>query len=455
MMLVMDDVKSVRNLDEYYHHLPHYLAYFDDPQLFRLPSQVVEYTGSGQELIIAGENLKMRQLDQDMLITVGNQNVCVIKSIQANQVVCEPPSKVAPVYDDAGRLVERPLLPIVGLIGANLRYPIGHMQYTSQQYLVSSQGQLNPQDNNHHHYQSSGGQQHHQYLTNIGQQIAAATSASGQASNFSILTMVLIMLSVVGFLTAFSATFVFALARFRQSKAEQEYKRIQLQMGSLDVNGQPVTSANGHLFDKIHFNNNNGGSGQANNNLLLQQSRGGLVDYVGGALSGKKLFYQLNQTQVAGGIYQQQRQPASPLTDISSLIGSSPAHNNAHLVRLSSNGAIINATTTTQRQAGLGQQQNRSYYSALDTSQSGSSQQSSPNSARNNSPGGQPLVDSNTKTSLLATGHLNNHGQHRQATSNSRNFNWTQEAPSTIVPYAVIEACNLTLEGKNAIRDYV
>lgn len=444
MSLFMDDVKSVRNLDEYYHHLPHFITYYEDPQLFRLSNPVVEFS---EELVMAGENLKMRQLDRDMLITIGS-SICAIKSISADQVVCTPPVRVAPVFDESGRLIERPLLPIVALIGSNLVYQIGHMQYNSHQYqFVEQAPSLYSKTTNSLANQLSGGS------------VAGSSSSDNDLTATSISSpsvAILMSLSILGFAVGFAATFMFALSRFRHSKAEREYKRIQLQMGSLDANGQPI---NGNLFDNIHLNNNN------LNRATAQSARSRALEYVGGALSGKKLFYQLNQ--------QLPSFPPSPLTDISSLTGSNPvAAHNQHLVKLSSNGNIINTTA-----------QNDTYHH-YNTANSNSSQ-SSPGSTRNS--GHQLFANQNTfapnvsagcnlnlnhhlqqqqqqqqallnqsmsdKSNLLNGHHHQNHNQ--QPDGNSRNFNWTQEAPSTIVPYAVIEACNLTLKGKKAIKEYV
>lgn len=447
MSLFMDDVRSVRNLDEYYHHLPHYLTYFEDPQLFRLQTQVVDYTN---ELHIGGENLKMKQLDQDLLITIGS-HICTIKLLTANQVVCEPPEKISPIYDDSSKHpLDNPILPIIALVGANLKYHIGHMQYSSSQYQVDvpTQPLINLS------------------LNDKSARIEPSTSVTNSTS-----LAILICLSIVGFIIGFAATFMFALSKFRHSKAEREYKRIQLQMGSLDINGQPF---NGNLFDNITIGKSSSLSAAANHHQPAGV-RSRALYYVGGAFSSKKLFNQLNQ--------QLPSFPPSPLTDISSLTGSNPsaALHNQHIVRLSSNGTIINSAAASNH---LNQQ---NYNNNINSANSNSSQ-SSPSSTRNygNTSNNnnhlfngqnqnsfshqihqqqiqqQQLADVSANNSHLL-GHQHQHQQqqpqqHHQSpvlSGNSRNYSWTQEAPSTIVPYAVIEACNLTLEGKNAIKEYV
>lgn len=448
MMFIMDDVKSVRNLDEYYHHLPHHMAYFEDPQLFRMPLQVIDYV---EELIIAGENLRMKQLDQDMLITIG-VHICMIKSVLPNQVTCEPPAKIAPVYDDSGRLVEKPLLPIVGLIGSNLRFPIGHMQYSIGQYQQMgaqsgegsplSTGYTNALATMHTSQQQSGPP------SSIG--ALDYSSASSSSSMFA-----WILLSAVGFVIAFAITFFFAIARFRQSKAEREYKRIQLQMGSLDMNGQVNGSnSNGMLYSKMHLANGGATFFQVNQQQQQQNLGSRALDYVGGALSGvtstggkTKPFYQFTSQ------HQQPPLPSfppSPLTDISSLIGSgaSPAHVNQqqihqqqHVIKLNSDGTITNATTANNNN---NNQHHYSFYGVSNITAASSSSSSS-------SPGHNMFNNNNNHNHH----HGNNNNLHQTSNGNSRNHNWTQEAPSTIVPYAVIEACNLTLEGKNAIKEFV
>ena len=465
MMFIMDDVKSVRNLDEYYHHLPHFMSYFEDPQLFRLPLQVIDYV---ETLIIAGENLNMKQLDQDMLITIG-VHICPIKSILINQVICEPATNIAPVYDDNGQLVDKPLLPIVGLIGSNLRFQIGHMQYSSKQYQQQQTSSSSSSSLGFSLFNSIQGQQQARppLVAGGGQSdysTAAATTSSshynGTNSNSATL-IVWTLLSVLGFLLAFGTTFFFAIAKFRQSKAEREYKRIQLQMGSLDMNG-PAGSAgsgqsNGLFYNKINLTNGasffqtqNHQSDQSNNFSFRSRA----LNYVGGAFSGvssstgksKPLYQFSNQQQ------QQQQQapplpsfPPSPLTDISSLLGSgaSPAHLNhhhqqqqqqqhqQHLVKLNLDGSVVSSTSNANHQYPL--------YGV-------GNMIGAPSSSSSSSPG------QNMFSVIGAGGQAS---QQLQASGNSKNFSWNQEAPSTIVPYAVIEACNLTLEGKNAIKEYV
>lgn len=404
--LLMDDVRSVRNLDEYYHHLPHYLTYFEDPQLFKLGKQVIEYS---EELVIAGENLEMSQLDQDMLIRVGPYT-CHLKALSARQVVCEPPAKIAPVLDEAGRLMDKPLLPIVGLVGQHLKFQLGHMQYHSRQYqvgvdqLAGFPAPAPPLSSNSFNAFSG---------------LQANSADSTDSSNTSTGLTILVGLCIIGFVLGFGATLIFAMSGFRSSKSEREYKRIQLQMGSMDpATGQPILYQTGvNLFENIHINQQQ------------QSARSRALDYVNGALTGKKLFFQLNQSSF----------PPSPQTDISSLTVNSNQQQQ-HLVKLASNGTVLNSTFN-DHQPGL----------AFHQANSNSSSQASPVSSSRDS------MSLNQQRQMHAMSIAQRqHQPDLECQPSSRNFNWTQEAPTTIVPYAVIEACNLTLEGKNAImKDYV
>jgi hypothetical protein len=462
MALLMDDVKSVRNLDEYYHHLPHYITYFEDPQLFRLPSQVVEFR---EELVIAGANLRMKQLDQDMQVTVG-PHICAIKSIQADRIVVEPPAAIAPIYEftDSNRrrvLVERPLLPIVALIGANLRFELGHMQYSSSRYLsVPLESELNgfmpdlmadPSG-----LPSTSGPFYPGQPVGLHELQQQPGASGGNSAGF----VALLALGLLGFLVALSLGLMFVMARFKQTKAKQrEYKRIQLQMGSLDINCQSPGLGGGSvfasgLFDKIHLPSMGISSGQPigqqQQRLFANQLQHRTMDY---ATKSKPLY------QFFSGPGQGHSQPPlpasfppSPLTDISSLVGSSPNHPQQHVLKLAANGQVVSSAAGPQHQyayaTGLVQPQRPP--GTQFGPQAGSSASSSTGSSGGLSPARQAAA--------MAGQRQNCDGQQQlahQRGSSARNFNWTQEAPSTIVPYAVIEACDLTMEGKNAIKEFL
>uniref|UniRef100_A0A6G1S6K0 Plexin-B n=1 Tax=Aceria tosichella TaxID=561515 RepID=A0A6G1S6K0_9ACAR len=501
MALLMDDVKSVRNLDEYYHHLPHYITYYEDPQLFRLANQVVEYR---DELVIVGDNLRIKQLDQDMQVSIG-AHICLIKSIQSDRIIVEPPAKIAPIfeYGESSRRrvpVERPLLPIVALIGANLRFELGHMQYSSSQYLAVpiEQPELN----------GPGGSYPPDLfldpsLTQAGLPTAATTAGgmgqaflpdqmmkelqlhqttnAGNSAGF----VALVGLASLGFLVAISLGLMFLMARFRQTKAKQrEYKRIQLQMGSLDINCQSPGLGGGSvfasgLFDKIHLPSMGIGNGQLVGGqqqrhhqqqqqqqlFANQQLQHRPIDY---NTAKSKPLYQFfsngsaqGQQQSAAGPPLPTSFPPSPLTDISSLIGSSPNHPQQHIVKLAANGQFVSSSIGAGQQhqyayasGGLLQQhqQQQQQQQASAQPSSSSSSTSSTGSSSGSSPSRQALSMANQQQQQ----HFD--GQQQLASqrgSSARNFNWTQEAPSTIVPYAVIEACNLTLEGKKAIKEFL
>lgn len=459
MSLLMDDVRSVRNLDEYYHHLPHHIVYFDDPKLFRVAAQANGVVEFRDELVIPGQQLQMRQLDQDMQISIGI-HICRLKSIEPDRLVVEPPARIAPVYElrDGRRvLAERPLLPIVALIGANLKFDLGLMQYSSSQYLAMAP--LPPPDDQTYatllgaNFPAELPQDPLSFPSQLYPQASGARESSSslqeQSASSSAGFLALVALSSLGFIVAVAAGLVFVMGRFRQIRAKQrEYKRIQLQMGSLDISGNnnarlfhSVAAATGTgsnlfasgLLDKIHLP---GSSADQNKGQLFAghqpMQRPMIMDYANG--KSKPLYHFLlghNQQQPHAGPPLPNSFPPSSLTDISSLVGSSPGQSNLHqqhVVKLSANGQIVSsaaaASASSHQYAGL--------YApgGSQTSSTGSSSASS------------PLRPS-----------ANSQLSHQRASA--RNFNWTQEAPSTIVPYAVIEACNLTLEGKNAIKEFV
>lgn len=452
LSLFMDDVRSVRNLDEYYHHLPHYVTYFDDPVLFRLPNQLTEYT---EELVIGGENLGMKNLERDMLVYIGSrENQCTIKSIVANQIICEPPKKIMPVFDPTtGRPMDKVNLPIECLIGYHLKFLIGHMQYTSQHYMAPSSIPIHPQDpalvNHHRQLLETAG-----FMMNGQEGNRLPVTGESNSSRAGIL----IGLFVIGIIVGLIVILIIGLSRFRQSKSEREYKRIQLQMGSLDINGQPISAG---LFDTIHVRSANrnvsnlgNGTGISKSGIAqgAQQMTSRALDYITGATNnGKnKLFFQISQPSSF---------PPSPLTDISSLTGSTnPIIHNQQLVKLTPNGSLANSVNLPSLPIGFSQQQQQQLQQQQ---QSIHHHQQSPynsgqmhfGSSDSSSPQSSP--SSSTRMNLNQKHQDQQRSQARVSSSSSRNFSWTQEAPSTVLPYAVIEACNLTLEGKNAIKEYV
>lgn len=508
IVLFMDDVKSVRNLDEYYHHLQHYITYYEDPKLFRFPRTVIDFT---EELIIQGDNLKMRQLDQDTLITIGSSAFCPIKSIAPNAITCEPPKTIAPVYDDSGRLVERPLLAIVALIGSNLKFELGHMQYSAHQYQLPAPGDATAGIGGNRASYGTSTLDLQSSLSSIIGSSSAAAAASQQSGNNGISgsTLVLIALSAMGFLVGLVASLLFALNRFRQSKAEREYKRIQLQMGSLDVNGQPIGGAfpGSSIFDKIHFGSGatgiqfssggGGGSGCDGLNQQLQHHShhhhqrplvAGALDYFSGSSAsgggnnqmgaGKALAHQIGQQfnrnySLQTGVTSANNSsfPPSPQTDISSL------NHHGNLVKLTNQqGQHIYHQVAQSQHYGvglLGGIGGGGGGSSLQSSQSSPSSSSNQNQNLNlnHQQQQQPVYetaqfqsDSSSASPVSGqgqmiggSGHEGNQLTKRSNPKNNstRNFNWMQEAPSTVVPYSLIEACNLTLEGKQAIREFV
>lgn len=420
MSIVMDDVRSVRQLDEYYPHLPHYITYYDDPKVYRFPTDIVVYSVDG--LVIEGDNLKMAYLKEDIIVTIGIK-LCTITSIRVNQIVCTPPQEPVQPTDERGYPTERQLPQIVVTIGANIRQELGYMQYEPSSFYSSS---------------SRSG--------------ADMTNDSFWAGPQKAL------IAIVGLFTfglAVAMLFVVAFSRYRNSKAEKEYKRIQLQMGSLDVNGS------GGLP--------NGGGG------LVRGANCDLDYSSSGHHSGVPSLSSPSNKKLSASY------PSSPLTNFSTVSsggvvgnGTSVANHTIHPHITKINGLTTKYTTNQTPLIGNGNSeqivsgQNSWTLDNLSSSKSSS--------------GGSPMQKSIERPLISNMNHhhhhqspinhnnlgsANDHQQHNYQTierdsiynsSLSRRYNWHSDAPTTIVPYAVIEACNIGdrhNEDNKTMRNYV
>lgn len=140
----------------------------------------------GDTLVIEGENLNIASDESDVLVTIGTK-YCNVTSLAMSQLVCSPP-EVQPQETDENGLVDEMGLPLVVVrVGKNLRFPIGYLHYE-----VLKPFAFPPE--------------------------AIATVAAG---------IVLFVIFFVGVL------FVY---RRKSTQAEREYKRIQIQMDTLESN---------------------------------------------------------------------------------------------------------------------------------------------------------------------------------------------------------------------------
>ncbi|XP_014213293.1 plexin-B [Copidosoma floridanum] len=182
---VMDSVDSVRDLDKHApQSLRRRLVYVEDPKFFPFPRNVKLY--KGDTLVIEGENLNYASDESDVNVTVGAQ-LCNVTSLATSQLVCTPPDQQPAGTDEYGLRTEQGLPLVVVRVGRSLRFPIGYLRYD-----VIKSYPIPPE--------------------------AIAGIAAG----------------------TFGLVFIFILVlviyRRKSTQAEREYKRIQIQMDTLESN---------------------------------------------------------------------------------------------------------------------------------------------------------------------------------------------------------------------------
>jgi plexin A len=179
---VMDDVQSVRELEQFYPQLPSNLVYVSDPKLFPFDDKGVKLY-KGESLVIEGENLRLATTELEVNVTIGTRT-CNLTSLSMTQLVCLPPEVQPLGTDEIGRRTDNDLPSVVVRVG-NIRYEIGYLRYE-----VSAAYELPPL-------------------------VIGCFVATGA---------ILMLLSLI----------VLAIFKHKSSQAEREYKRIQLQMDTLE-----------------------------------------------------------------------------------------------------------------------------------------------------------------------------------------------------------------------------
>ena len=86
---VMDDVQSVRELEQFYPSIASNLVYVSDPKVFAFDDSGVKLY-KGESLVIEGENLRLASSEQEVNVTIGTR-ICNITSLSMTQLVCLPP----------------------------------------------------------------------------------------------------------------------------------------------------------------------------------------------------------------------------------------------------------------------------------------------------------------------------------------------------------------------------
>ncbi|KAG1679056.1 Plexin-B [Nymphon striatum] len=182
---IMDDVETVKDLKRYFPLVKSDLFYVPDPIFYPFENDQIKLY-KGESLVIEGENLTLASEDREVNVTIGTRP-CNVTSLAMNQLVCLPPEVQPPGTDEIGRRTDHKLPLVVVRVGQNLRFPIGYLRYE-----VSKQYEFPPE--------------------------AVAGIAAGGAT--------LILLSII----------IMMIYRRKSTQAEREYKRIQIQMDTLESN---------------------------------------------------------------------------------------------------------------------------------------------------------------------------------------------------------------------------
>ncbi|XP_030379385.1 plexin-B [Scaptodrosophila lebanonensis] len=127
LSFVMDNVQLVRDLNKYFHDIRSTIVYVADPKYFPFPNDGVKLY-KGDTLVIEGELLNLAADEYDVNVTIGTSQ-CNITSLALSQLLCIPPEKQPLPTDENG--VDQPVdLPLVVVkVGRNLRFVIGYLRY--------------------------------------------------------------------------------------------------------------------------------------------------------------------------------------------------------------------------------------------------------------------------------------------------------------------------------------
>uniref|UniRef100_A0A146MHQ7 Plexin-B n=2 Tax=Lygus hesperus TaxID=30085 RepID=A0A146MHQ7_LYGHE len=177
---LMDNVQSVRDLEKHRSQL----IYVDDPTFFQFPNEVKLY--KGDTLVIEGENLNSASDESDVNVTIGTVN-CNVTSLAMSQLVCIPPQYQPAPTDEKGVFTYRGLPIVVVRVGKNLRFQIGYLRYDML----------------------------HAYSF-------PPEAVAGIAAGVGCLVILFVLVLIV--------------YRRKSTQAEREYKRIQIQMDTLESN---------------------------------------------------------------------------------------------------------------------------------------------------------------------------------------------------------------------------
>lgn len=179
----MDNVQSVRDLPKHFQSLRSAIVYVPDPHFAPFAGGLKLY--KGDTLVIEGERLNIASDETDVNVTIGTQP-CNVTSLAHTQLVCTPPAEQPAATDELGAEQAADLPLVVVRVGRTLRFAVGHLRYDL----------LKPYAFSH---------------AVVGVTVAAA---------------VIVVLLVV----------VLVVYRRKSTQAEREYRRIQIQMDTLESN---------------------------------------------------------------------------------------------------------------------------------------------------------------------------------------------------------------------------
>uniref|UniRef100_T1IKW3 Uncharacterized protein n=1 Tax=Strigamia maritima TaxID=126957 RepID=T1IKW3_STRMM len=182
---IMDEVQSVMNLADNFPDVKHELVYFDDPKFIPFDRDRIKLY-KGDTLVIEGQNLKRATEQHEVNVTIGTK-ICNVTSLAMTQLVCTPPTHQPAGTDELGRITEHELPLVVIRVGDSLRFPIGYLRYEMMKHY-----EFPPE--------------------------AIGGIAAGGAF--------LVLLSIVTLI----------VYRRKSTQAERDYKRIQIQMDTLESN---------------------------------------------------------------------------------------------------------------------------------------------------------------------------------------------------------------------------
>lgn len=121
---LMDNVESVRDLKKHFQQL----QYVEDPNYSAFVGASLIKLYKGDTLVIEGENLNLASDETDVNVTIGTRS-CNVTSLAATQLVCTPPEVQPTGTDEIGIKTESGLPLVVVRVGQNVRFPIGYLQY--------------------------------------------------------------------------------------------------------------------------------------------------------------------------------------------------------------------------------------------------------------------------------------------------------------------------------------